>query len=77
MKYQNKRELQRISDNHSSDVDFEDFMNLYIKCTAKPHSFLVIYTSASDDSSRFRKNFLEKIWKLIMKIDDKVRDEKL
>ena len=61
MKYQNKRELQQIADNHSSDIDFEDFVNLYIKCTAKPHSFLVIYdTSASDDVSRFRKNLLKK-----------------
>ena len=40
-----KRELQQIEFNHSSDIDFEDFMNLYKKCTAKPHSFLVIDTT--------------------------------
>ena len=40
-----KREFQRIEFNHSSDIDFEDFMNLYKKCTAKPHSFLVIDTT--------------------------------
>ena len=28
--------------NYSSDVDFQDFMHLYKKCTAKPYSFLVI-----------------------------------
>ena len=29
MKILNKRELQRIAFNHSSDIDFRDFMNLY------------------------------------------------
>ena len=28
--------------NYSADVDFQDFMHLYKKCTAKPYSFLVI-----------------------------------
>ena len=59
MKVWNKRELQQIAFNHSSDIDFQDFMNLYKKCTAKPYSFLVIDTSvASDNSSRFRNKFL-------------------
>ena len=39
--------------------------------------FLAIYTTlASDNSLRFRKNLLERIYKLIMEIDDKVRVEK-
>ena len=42
MKIPNKRELQQIAFNHSSDLDFEDFMDLYKKCTAKPYSFLEI-----------------------------------
>ena len=42
MKIPNKRELQQIEFNHSSDIDFKNFMNLYQKCTAKPYSFLVI-----------------------------------
>ena len=29
MKITNKRELQEIAYNHSSDIDFKDFMNLY------------------------------------------------
>ena len=29
MKVPNKRELQQIAFNHSSDIGFEDFMNLY------------------------------------------------
>ena len=62
MKIPNKRELQQIDFNHSSDVDFQDLTNLYKKCTVKPYSFLVIHTTlASDNSSRFRKNILERI----------------
>ena len=58
----NKRELQQIAFNHSSDIDFQDFMHLYKKCTAKPYCFLVIHaTLASDDSLRFKKNLLERM----------------
>ena len=39
MKISNKQELQQIAINHSSDIDFQDFTNLYKKCTAKPYSF--------------------------------------
>ena len=42
MKIPNKRELDQIVYNHSSDIDSKDFMNLYKKCIAKPYSFLVI-----------------------------------
>ena len=46
--------------NDLPDTDFQDFMNLYKKCTSKPNSFLVIDTTlASDNSSCFRKNLLE------------------
>ena len=61
MKILNKRELQQIAFNHSSDIDFKDFMNLYKKCTAKPNSFLIDATLASDKPLRFRDNLLEKI----------------
>ena len=60
IKIPNKRELQQIAFNHSTDIDFKDFMNLYKKCTAKPYSFLVVgATLAPDNSSRFRKNLVE------------------
>ena len=37
-------------------------MNLYKKCTVKPYSFLVIdATTASDNTSPFRKNLLERV----------------
>ena len=59
MKIPNKRELQQIALNRSSDIDFKDFMNIYKKCTAEPYSFLVNDTTlASDDPLRFRKNLL-------------------
>ena len=59
MKILNKRELQQIAFNDSSDIDF---MNLYKKCTAKPYSFLVIdATLASDNPLRLRKNLFERI----------------
>ena len=47
MKIPNKRELQQIEFNHSSDIDFQDFINLYRKCTAKSYSFLVTDTNYS------------------------------
>ena len=62
-KIPNKRELQQIKFNHalnhSSDIDFKDFMNIYKKCTTEPYSFLVNDTTLpSDDPLRFRKNLL-------------------
>ena len=41
IKISNKRELQQIAVNHSSDVDFKDFIKIYKKYTATPYSFLV------------------------------------
>ena len=59
MKITNKRELQQIALNHSSDIDFKDFMKTYKKYTKEPHSFLVNDTTLpSDDTLRFRKNLL-------------------
>ena len=60
MKIPNKRELQQIVLNHSSDMDFKNFMKIYKKCTAEPYSFLVNDTYLSSyDPLRFRKNLLK------------------
>ena len=60
MKTPNKRELQQIALNHSSYIDFKDFIKIYKKCTAEPHSFLVNDTTLpSNNLLRFRKNFLK------------------
>ena len=59
MKISNKGELQQIALNHSSDIDFKDFMKMFKKYTAEPYSFLVNDTTLpSDDPLRFRKNVL-------------------
>ena len=59
MKIPNKRELQQIASNHSSDIDFKDFMKLYTEYTKEPYSFLVNDTTLSSDNPlRFRQNLL-------------------
>ena len=39
MKILNKRELEQIALNHSSDIDFIDFMKIYKKYTKEPYFF--------------------------------------
>ena len=41
LKFPNKRELQQTAINHSSDIDFKNFMKIYGNCTSEPYSFLV------------------------------------
>ena len=73
-----KRDLQQVGFDHSSDDDFKDFMNLYKKCTAKLCSFSVNdITLVSNNPLHFEKNLSERKKKLLMKIDDKIRYEKL
>ena len=67
MKISNKRELQQIALNHSSDIEFKDFMNIYRKCTAEPYSFLVNDTTLPSDDPLIK----------IMTIEDQIKDEKL
>ena len=56
VKIPNKREFQQIAFNHSSDIDFKDFMTLYKKCTKKSYSFLVINAVLpSDNPLHFKK----------------------
>ena len=45
MKSHNKRELQSIAINHSADVDYKDFINIYREYTSEPYSFLTIDTA--------------------------------
>ena len=59
VKISNKRELQQIALNHSSDIDFKNFMKIYKKYTKERYSFLVNDTTLpSDYPLRFRKNLL-------------------
>ena len=47
MKIPNKRELQQIASNHSSDIDFKYFTKFYKDYTKEPYSFLVKDTNLS------------------------------
>ena len=59
MKMPSKRELQQIASNHSSDIEFKDFMKLYKDYIKEPFLFLVKDTALpSDNPLKFRKNLL-------------------
>ena len=78
MKIPNKRELQQIALNHSSDIEFKDFIKIYKKYSAQPCSFLVSDTLLSSDNPLgFRKDLLKEIYNKIMTTDIQIRDEKL
>ena len=52
----NKRELQNIAINHSTDIDYQDFIKIYRECTKEPYNFLTIDTKLpASDPLRFRK----------------------
>ena len=58
MKTPNKQEFWSIAFNHSSNVDFKDFVSPYKKFMTKSYSFLVNDTTlVSDNPSHFRGNF--------------------
>ena len=62
IKIPNKWELHETAFNHSSDIDFQDFMNLYEKSAAKPYFILVIDANlVSDNPLACRKNLLERV----------------
>ena len=60
LKIPNKRQLQQIALNHSSDIGFKGFRKIYKKCTVEKYSCLVNNTTLpSDNPLKFRKNLLE------------------
>ena len=59
-KYNLKKHSENVALNHSSDIDFKDFMIIFKKYTAEPYSFLVNDTTLpSDNPLTFRKNVLK------------------
>ena len=72
MKIPNKRELQQIALNHSSDIDFKDFMKIYKKSTAEPYSFLVNDTTVPsyDPSFMVQKESFKIIYNKFMTLED-------
>ena len=60
MKIPNKRELQQIALNYSSDIGFRDFIKIFRKCAAEPYTFSDNdRTLPSDNPLRHRKNLLK------------------
>ena len=58
MKTHNRRELQQIAIDHSADIDYKDFLEIYRNCTKEPYSFFTIDTTLpAYNPMRFRKNF--------------------
>ena len=59
MKINNKRELQNIAINHSADIDYKDFVEIYREYTKNHILFLTIdATLQASDPLRFRKDLL-------------------
>ena len=56
-KLSNKREFQNIAINHSADIDYKDFVNIYRNCTKGPYNFLTIDTTVY----KLFKNFNESL----------------
>ena len=60
MKINNKRELQNIAMNHSADIDYKDFIQIYREFTKESYNFLTIDTTLlSSNPLRFRKNLFD------------------
>ena len=58
-KINNRKELQIIAINHSADIDYNDFVRIYLECTRKRYSSLKIdATLPASDPLRFRKILL-------------------
>ena len=65
LKNLNRREFKQIAFNHSSDIDFKDFMKIYKKFTAEKYYFLFNDpTLPSHDPLLFRKNFWKKLFRM-------------
>ena len=59
MKINNRRELQNIAINHSADIDYNDFIEIYTECTKETFNFLTIDTTLlASKPLRFRKKLL-------------------
>ena len=64
MKINSKIELKNIGIDHSADIDYNNFMKIYRKCTREPFNFLTIDTTIpASDPLRFRRNLFESLQK--------------
>ena len=62
VKINNSKNLQNIGIDHSADIDYKDFMEIYRECTKEPFNFSTTDTTlASSDPIRFRKNLFDSL----------------
>ena len=60
MRINNRKELQNIAINHSTDIDYKDFMKIYRECIKEPYYFLTNDTTlTSNNPLRFRKSLFD------------------
>ena len=60
MKINNRKEIQNIAISHSADIDYKDFMKIYIECIKQPYNFLTIVGKLpSTNPLRLRKKLFE------------------
>ena len=60
MKINNKKELKSIAINHSTDINYQDFVKIYRECTEAPYNFLTIDTTLpASNPLRYRKNLFD------------------
>ena len=78
MKIHNKREQQQIAINHSADIDYEDFMKIYRKCTNEPYSFVTIdITLPTNNYLRFGEKSFRSFIKMTLTDELKILDNKI
>ena len=58
-KLNNKRELQNIAINHSVDIDYKNFINIYRNCTKEPLTI---------DNKKFIKKPIKNLLKTLMSL---------
>ena len=58
MKIHKRRELQQTAIDHSTDIDYKDFLKICRNCTEEPYFLFTIETTLpANNPMRFRKNF--------------------
>ena len=75
LKINNTRELQSIVTNHSADIDYQDFFNIYKECTEEPYFFLTIDTKLPASKKIFFRMFIKMTLTDELKIlDNKIKE---
>ena len=76
MKIPNKAEIKQIATTHSGDIDYKDFMKIYMKCTKESYSFLTIDNTLLANNPLRLKLFSHFI-KMISTDEVKIVDDKI